>query len=66
MQRKYTKHFQLVTMVKSWIVNCLYCLYLKNDNIFMLCAIKNAFQIINETDFSEYRTEFMGADSSMA
>lgn len=32
----------------------------------MLCAIKNAFQIINETDFSEYRTEFMGAESSMA
>lgn len=32
----------------------------------MLCAIKNAFQIINETDFGEYRTELMGAESSIA
>lgn len=29
----------------------------------MLCAIKNAFQIIHETDFGEYRTELMGAHS---
>lgn len=34
--------------------------------MFMLCAIKNAFQIINETDFAEYRTELMGPESTIA